>query len=472
MKRMQSDECRVQSSAGQSAPRSDRPLQFSTLHSSLSIIALALLLLAATALPAGAQNAGAGAAPLRKTDLIRLLTGSALTPAQVAAEVQQNCLAFTPTARDRANLVALGADSTVMARIDSCARARAAAVVRRPAAAAPPVAAAPAPAPPAPPAPPDPVASARLVAVPLASRVQVPVRGTAVVNVALKRGSDAVAGARLVLLGSARFAGDGAADATAVTDERGLAQFRFPAGGTAGTFRLAVWVDGDSLAVPAELQLSVVAPIVAVPPPAPRPPAAPLPAADRTGFVLGMAQRGRVGETAPLPVVFEVRDSGGAAIPGVAVSLSAVNGRLLGAQPTTDAQGQVRAQVVFGERAGVPTVISGTVGSIVRQATLFPTAAPPSRLVVLLDGNAMAGQVVLLASRAAQLRIFCRDRFGNPVALAGLQAAVGDERVLRVTDVTSDTLGGEVTVTAGKAGSTNLVIQGSGLRADFSALVR
>ena len=450
---------------GRSSTRFDLPWRFRTPHSAFRIVSLpALLLVLSAPLPAGAQNAGAGAAPLRKTDLIRLLTGSALTPAQVAAEVQQNCLAFTPTARDRANLVALGADSTVMARIDSCTRARAAAVVRRPAAAAPPVAAAP--------VPPDPVAPARLVAVPLASRVQVPVRGTAVVNVALKRGSDAVAGARLVLLGSARFAGDGAADATAVTDERGLAQFRFPAGGTAGTFRLAVWVDGDSLAVPAELQLSVVAPIVAVPPPAPRPPAAPLPAADRTGFVLGMAQRGRVGETAPLPVVFEVRDSGGAALPGVAVSLSAVNGRLLGAQPTTDAQGQVRAQVVFGERAGVPTVISGTVGSIVRQATLFPAAAPPSRLVVLLDGNAMAGQVVLLANRAAQLRIFCRDRFGNPVALAGLQAAVGDERVLRVTDVTSDSLGGGVTVTAGKAGSTNLVIQGSGLRADFSALVR
>jgi hypothetical protein len=290
--------------------------------------------------------------------------------------------------------------------------------------------------------------------------------------VALKRGADPVPGARLVLLGSARLAGAGAADAAAVTDERGLAQFRFPAGGSAGTFRLGVAVDGDSLSAPAELQLTVVAPVVAAAPPPPAPPAAPSPAAERTGFVLGMAQRGRVGEPAPLPVVFEVRDSTGAALPGIAVSLGAVNGRLVGAQPTTDAQGQVRAQVVFGERAGVPTVISATVGTIVRQATLFPAAAPPSRLVVLLDGNAMAGQVVLLASRAAELRIFCRDRFGNAVALAGLAAAVGDERVLRVTDVTSDTLGGAVTVTSVKAGSTNLVIRGSGLRADFSALVR
>jgi hypothetical protein len=405
--------------------------------------------------------------PLRKTDLIRLLTGSTMTPAEIAAQVQKNCLAFTPTPRDRANLVALGADSLVLARIDACTRARAAALVRRPAPApAAPVTPPPAPVPVAPAVPP------KLVAVPIASRVQVPVRGTAQVGVALKRGSDPVAGARLVLLGSARLAGEGAADATAVTDERGLAQFRFPAGGSAGTFRLGVAVEGDSLSAPAEVQLTIVAPLrpaVALPPP---PPPAPRPAADRTGFVLGMAQRGRVGETAPLPLVFEVRDSAGVAIPGVAVILGAVNGRLLGVQPITDSLGQVRAQVVFGERAGVPTVISGSVGSIVRQATLFPAAAPPSQLVVLLDGNTLTGQVVLLANRAAQLRIFCRDRFGNSVTLAGLRATVGDERVVRVTDVTSDSLGGGLTVTGGKAGSTNLVIQGSGLRADFSALVR
>ena len=414
--------------------------------------------------------------PLRKTDLIRLLTGSTMTPADIAAQVQKNCLAFTPTPRDRANLVALGADSLVLARIDACTRARAAALVRRP-----PPAPAPAPTPAAPvtPAPVAPAVPPRLVAVPIASRVQAPVRGTAQVGVALKRGSDPVAGAHLVLLGSARLAGEGAADATAVTDERGLAQFRFPAGAAAGTFRLGIAVDGDSLSAPAEVQLTIVAPLQPVvaspPPPPPQPaPAAPRPAAERTGFVLGMAQRGRVGETAPLPVVFEVRDSAGKAIPGVAVILGAVNGRLLGAQPITDSLGQVRAQVVFGERAGVPTVISGSVGSIVRQATLFPAAAPPSQLVVLLDGNTLmgGGQVVLLANRAAQLRIFCRDRFGNSVTLAGLRATVGDERVVRVTDVTSDSLGGGLTVTAGKPGSTNLVIQGSGLRADFSALVR
>jgi hypothetical protein len=443
-------------------------------------ISLAFLLVVAAVSPAGAQGSGAQSRPLRKTDLIRLLTSSTMTPPQIADEVQKNCLAFSPSARDRANLVAMGADSGIMAQIDACTRARAAAVVRRPPAPAAPDTAVtrapprPAAPPPATPVPAVPAAPARLVAVPIATRVQAPLRGTALVGVALKRGTTPVAGARLVLLGSARLAGGGSPDASAVTDERGLAQFRFAAGANPGTFRLGVVVEGDSLSAPAEIQLTIVALPPAAAAPSPARPAAPVrrPAAERTGFVLGMAQRGRVGETAPLPVVFEVRDSVGVAMPGVAVTLSAVNGRLAGAQAATDSLGQVRAQVVFGERAGVPTEITGTVGSIARTATLYPVAAPPSRLVVLLDGNALVGQVVLFANRSAQLRIFSRDRFGNTVALTGLRATVGDERVVRVTEVTSDSLGGGLTVTGGKAGSTNLVIQGSGLRADFSAVVR
>jgi hypothetical protein len=424
--------------------------------SAFRILALVIALSAPTSVGAQTETR-----PLRKTDLIRLLTDSSLSPAQVAAQVGKSCLAFTPTARDRANLLALGADSAVMARIDDCARARATAVR--------PPAAAPAPVTPAPAPPPTPVAAPGLVAVPLVSRVQAVVSGTALVGVALKRGDAPVAGARLVLLGSARAGGG--ADAVAVTDARGLAQFRFPAGSRAGTYRLGVMVDGDSLAAPVEVQLMVVAP-EPPPPPTPVVAAAPVPAPERTGFVLGMAQRGRVGEEARLPLVFEVRDSAGHGIPGFAVELSVVNGRVGDAQLTTDSAGQVRTPVTFGERAGVPTVVSARVGPIVREATLYPVAAPPSRLVVLLGGNALVSQVVLLAGKPAQLRIFCRDRFGNAVALSALRATGGDDRVVRVTEVTFDSLGGAVTVQAGKAGATNLVILGSGLRADFSALVR
>ena len=207
-------------------------------------------------------------------------------------------------------------------------------------------------------------------------------------------------------------------------------------------------------------------------PPPPPPAQPPRPAPQTTGFASGMGQRGRVGETAPQPVVFEVRDSSGAALAGVPVTLQIVNGRLLDAENTTDAQGQVRAQVVFGDRAGAPTVITGTAGAIVRQTMLYPAPGAAAQLIVLLDGNALVGEVVFQAGRIAMLRIFCRDAVGNSVPLAALSGASRDERLLRVTGVTSDSLGGSITVTAARAGATTLVIQGTGLRAEFSALVR
>ena len=420
-----------------------------------------LLVCLAAPIPAGAQGGGTQPGPLRKTDLIRLLTGNTMTSAQIATLVQRNCLSFAPTARDRQQLVQLGADSTILARIDACARAaRARAAAPRPAVAQPL---------PAPVEPPAPLPPPGLVAVPLTRRIAVPAGGVASVGIALKRGTEAVSGTRLVLRGSGRLSGADA-DAEAVTDEFGIAQFRFPVGRRAGTVQLsAATVEGEALSGPAEIELATFAPAPPTPPPAP---VAPRPAPARTGFASGMGQRGRVGETAPLPVVFEVRDSSGAALRGVPVTLTIENGQLLDAPSATDSLGQVRAQVVFGDRAGVPTVITGSAGAIVRQALLYPTPGAPAQLVVLLDGNMLVSQVTFQSGRVATLRIFCRDAFGNLVPLAALSGATGDERRLRVTGVTSDSLGGAITVTAERAGATTLVIQGTGLRAEFTAQVR
>jgi hypothetical protein len=419
---------------------------------------LALLMVITATASVSAQQAGTRAEPLRKTDLIRLLSSGAMTATQIAALVERNCVSFTPTTRDRRDLTALGADSTVMASIDACLEARRARTPARPAQPAVAAAAPPTPAPT--PAPPP-----GLQAVPLTTRLTVMAGGTASVGVAVKRGGQAVAGTRLVLRGSGRVGGAGT-DAEAVTDSRGIAQFRFPVSGDAGTTSLAVaTVGGEPLSQQAAIELITVVP---APPPVP----VRRPAAERTGFALGSGQRGRVGQPAALPVVFEVRDSTGAPLPDVAVALSITNGRLQGAAERTDSAGQVRATVIFGDRAGVPTVVTGTVGAITRQATLEPSPGTPSRLVVLSDGNALTGQLVVLTARPAELRVYCRDALGNTVPLAGLRATVGDDHVVRVTDVTSDSLGGSVTITATGTGSTNLVIQGSGLRADFSALVR
>jgi len=450
---------------------------FCTQHSALIIrLSLALFLLVFAARPATAQTE-----PLRKTDLIRYLSGGSMTTTQIAQLVQRSCVSFNPTTRDRQNLLALGADTMVLNRIDDCLQARRVAAAAASAAPPPTTPAAtprrpvsrppsrPVVTPTPPPFDPDPV-PARLVAVPMLRRVQAVVGGTANVRVALKRGVTAVSGARLVLRGSGKVAGPGAGDAEAETDARGIAEFRFPAGGSAGTARLTIeTLTGDPLSEVAGVELTTVLP--ATPP---GPPPAPRPAPDRTGFVQGTGQRGRAGEAASVPLVFEVRDSAGRAMPGLTVGLAVMNGKLAG-EPTvvtTDSNGQVSLHLTFGERAGQPTVVTGSVGTIVRQAMLYPGPAAPQQLVVLLDGNAVTGQVVLSKTRTSVFRIFSRDSFGNSVPVVGLKATAGDPRIVKITEVSADSLGGVITITAGKSGMTNLMIQGSGLRQDFSAMVR
>lgn len=76
--------------------------------------------------------ASQGAAPLRKSDLVRLLSGSVLSPVELIQVVRRNCLTFAPTGRDRTDFVRLGADAALLTAMDDCARRSS-----RPAAAAP-----------------------------------------------------------------------------------------------------------------------------------------------------------------------------------------------------------------------------------------------------------------------------------------------------------------------------------------------
>ena len=46
-----------------------------------------------------------GAAPLRKSDLVRLLSASAMSSEELAQFVGRNCLTFEPTERDRTDWV-------------------------------------------------------------------------------------------------------------------------------------------------------------------------------------------------------------------------------------------------------------------------------------------------------------------------------------------------------------------------------
>ena len=63
-----------------------------------------------------------GVSPLRKSDLVRLLSGSVMSQEEMGQLVRRNCLSFAPTDRDRADFQRLGAEAPVLAAIDACAR--------------------------------------------------------------------------------------------------------------------------------------------------------------------------------------------------------------------------------------------------------------------------------------------------------------------------------------------------------------
>src|SRR5207249_341660 len=82
-----------------------------------------LLLVTLGVLPIQSARAQ-GTQPLRKAELVRMLARRALSKPQIATLVRRNCVTFQPTAHDRAELRAAGADDAVLAAIDQCLRAR------------------------------------------------------------------------------------------------------------------------------------------------------------------------------------------------------------------------------------------------------------------------------------------------------------------------------------------------------------
>ena len=174
-----------------------------------------------------------GSEPLRKTDLVRLLSSVLIAKGEIADLIRRNCLAFHPTERDWADLRDLGADAGVLSSVGGCT-ARAAPPRPTPTT-GPPSASLPR------------LAPAGLEAVPLASLVTVPAGSEAVLRVQARRGDTPEGGVRLVLRGGSGAAGGLARSIEAVTSDSGLAVFRASAGREAQTYRLEVLTGGSEL---------------------------------------------------------------------------------------------------------------------------------------------------------------------------------------------------------------------------------
>jgi len=184
---------------------------------------LALTLLATLAPAALGAQQGAEGSKLRKSDLVRVLTGTTYSKTEIASMVRRSCLAFVPTARDRADLRELGATQVIFDQIDICVRKG-----NKPDA----------------PAPPPP----RPLALTVVDRSASAPSGTvAYITVSLHRGDAPIRGQRLLLHGATAIPGGARTDPAAVTDSDGQAVFAVPAGTRAGSYRLSVaMADGSA----------------------------------------------------------------------------------------------------------------------------------------------------------------------------------------------------------------------------------
>jgi len=469
------------------------------------------------ALVASASAQTGAAEPLRKSDLVRMLTAGGLSKVEIAALVTRNCLSFTPTERDRQDLRSLGADGEIMRRIGDCGRR---ALVRR-----------------------FEVTPRRVAAV---------AGSDAVVVVAVRQGTAPAVGAAVLVTGATIA---GWQDQRAVSGADGRATFRFPVGTVAGPQRFSVSVENVG-EVPVAVDVSPAEPSSADVRPTRievRPGAAPaelvtvmlydrfgnavagrgitlrplvaaagltplsattgsrgeatftLPAippgalsrslvlgvavgdrlveggrveivpravvsSDRTGFVAGTSQAAVVGNPLAEPLVLEVRDTAGVPVAGQAVALRAENASLSGESVVTDSAGRARIRVVVGPRRA-PVLVAARIGEIEKQVRFEPRAGAAARLVVRCAGNTLERRIDLAPDTVVTLEVTALDGFGNAVAVSRVRAAVGDQRVLRVRAAAADSAGGRVVLEPRRPGATAFAVMASGLRENFTITV-
>jgi hypothetical protein len=435
------------------------------------------------ALPSG--GAAQGSQPLRKTDVIRLLSNPLISKSEVADLIRRDCVAFQPTPRDWADLRDFGADAAVLSSIGGCAAAPGRAR-----------------------GPDQPPLTAAL----LTERVTVPAGGAIVARVQVKRGAVPQAGIPLVLRGSARIPGGPAQDARANTAAEGVALFQFPVGRVPGTYHVDV-ITGSGFAFAGTPPLEIV---VAAAPPAsaeaqpgrvevragergpvsvavvvhdsggnpvvgeavttqPEGPdmgvsseshstdslgravftlersavhrggrvtfrvrgralaavelvRADVAAAATTGFVAGTGQQGIARTRLSEPLVLQVRSAAGAPIPGKVVTFRAVNAEVAPDSAVSDSAGLARAEATLGKQAG-PALVTATVDSIQKQAVLRVEPAAPAGVVIERDGMRVDGGTTAVATGSVfRIRVSTQDAFGNPVPTADLARLIQQMR--------------------------------------------
>lgn len=178
----------------------------------LRVVVLGVLALFLAAVPAQAQDA-----PLRKSDIVRMLSGSTYSVDEVATIVRTNCLSFTPTDRDMADFRDLGANDAVLAAVRRCAeQGRTGAAEQRP------------------------VVRPTYQVEPVSTIVTAPVDSVALVTVLVRRGGRPAQGLEVILRGSGDIEGGAGTDRAATSGADGRAVLRVPTGTRVAAYPLEI----------------------------------------------------------------------------------------------------------------------------------------------------------------------------------------------------------------------------------------
>lgn len=368
----------------------------------LRLPAVALVALAGhLCAPAGApgQERANGLA-LRKTEVVRILSGTTYSREEAALIIRRNCLAFRPTPQDLEHFASLGADDRILAEIRACGRSPAEEAApaggsradRSPPARDPAGAEADAPG--------GPRDGSDLPTLSLSNhRVTITAGGRASLTAEVRRGGVPLPGVRLTLEGSGALAGVGS-DLSSVTDGSGRAAFELRPAAPAGDHRLRLTgrasgpgAEGTPLRADLTVQVVPGAPVRAeiAPDPLPR-----SPAPDRAAAV-------------------EVRllDREGQPVSDRKLRLRAasVSGPVL-AEATTDAAGRVTIALPARSLRGVEGVVVEVAGDALARVPVA-SAAPAETGTRFVAGAEQTGEPGRPLPQPLVLEV--RDAAGAPL---------------------------------------------------------
>ncbi len=485
------------------------------------------MLLALASLAAATAGGAQSPPPLDKTELIRLLTNPMFAQTEVADVVRRSCLTFRPTERDWADLRNAGAGGEVIASAAACDTRRAASAS---------------------------ASASTETAQPITAVAQpgevVTTAGTAAsVRVRLSRGRTPLRRTTLALRGTTALGLS--RDASAVTDDSGIAVFRLPAVSRAGTHqfeirsgagatlpgqpgvllsvrsakagRMRVTPDyivfrsedttaaivaavTDSLGnpvsgEPVDLVGGTGGPLTSVTDSGGRATFAVTPksvsrgatvqvrvrglppteveiaataglSGINTGFLPLATTSGGVGSPLGEPVVFRARTVQGAPAAGRTVRFRALNGRVTPESAVVDSTGQVRVDVVLGNKTGESAVFA-SIDSLERVVTLRAQPGPIDTLILDRNGEVVNGRAITVpVATPFTLRLRARDLYGNLTSIDALGQALRAGRArlnvrqqdLQLVSLESADTAVIIMLKAQRVGSYQFVI-GSGLTA-------